>query len=149
MQDRIEKRVELNASVERVWRALTDHQEFGAWFQVNLESPFRIGEVTRGQVTYEGYEHLEWEATVQAMEPKTYFSFSWSPGSGDPEDVDSEEPETLVEFKLEATSSGTSLIVSESGFSAIADGKRREEAFLRNSDGWAIQIANIAAYVES
>ncbi len=32
--DRIEKRIELKAPVARVWRALTDHQEFGEWFRV-------------------------------------------------------------------------------------------------------------------
>ena len=30
--DRIEKRIELKAPVARVWRALTDHREFGQWF---------------------------------------------------------------------------------------------------------------------
>jgi uncharacterized protein YndB with AHSA1/START domain len=29
MGDRIEKIIELKAPVARVWRALTDHQEFG------------------------------------------------------------------------------------------------------------------------
>ena len=35
--DRIEKTIELNAPVSRVWRALTDHREFGAWFRVKLD----------------------------------------------------------------------------------------------------------------
>ena len=30
MEDRIEKRIELRASVSRVWRALTDYREFGS-----------------------------------------------------------------------------------------------------------------------
>ena len=34
MTDRIEKTIEMNAPVSRVWRALTDHREFGAWFRV-------------------------------------------------------------------------------------------------------------------
>ena len=29
MSDRIEKSVEMKAPVSRVWRALTDHKEFG------------------------------------------------------------------------------------------------------------------------
>ena len=33
MSDRIEKQIELNASISRVWRALTDHREFGEWFK--------------------------------------------------------------------------------------------------------------------
>ena len=39
MSDRIEKTVELAAPVSRVWRALTDHREFGTWFRVRLEGP--------------------------------------------------------------------------------------------------------------
>ena len=51
MNDRIEKRIELKAPVSRVWRALTDHREFGQWFRVKLDGPFVPGQVSRGQVT--------------------------------------------------------------------------------------------------
>jgi len=37
------KQIELNASISRVWRALTDHREFGEWFRVDLESAFVPG----------------------------------------------------------------------------------------------------------
>jgi len=47
MSDRIEKAIELKAPVSRVWRALTDHREFGAWFRAELEGPFVAGQVTR------------------------------------------------------------------------------------------------------
>ncbi len=40
--DRIDKQIEIAASVSRVWKALTDHREFGQWFRVNLESPFVV-----------------------------------------------------------------------------------------------------------
>ena len=49
--DRIEKQIELRAPVARVWRALADHREFGAWFQVEMEGPFAPGRTTRGHVT--------------------------------------------------------------------------------------------------
>ncbi|HYI82088.1 MAG TPA: SRPBCC family protein, partial [Acetobacteraceae bacterium] len=75
MTDRIEKTIELNAPVERVWRALTDHHEFGAWFRVKLEGPFVPGEMSRGQITYPGYEHVAWKAKVVAMEKPRLFSF--------------------------------------------------------------------------
>ena len=79
MSNSIEKRIELKAPVSRVWRALTDHREFGEWFRVKLEGPFVPGEVSRGHITYPGYEHLKWEATVQRMEPERLFSFTWHP----------------------------------------------------------------------
>jgi len=66
MEDKIEKTIDLKASVERVWRALTDHIEFGEWFRVALEKPFLVGEVTEGNITYEGYEHMRLEAFVES-----------------------------------------------------------------------------------
>src|SRR5436190_18581033 len=144
--DRIEKRIELNAPVERVWRALTDYREFGQWFGVKLESPFVAGQAARGKITYPGYEHLTMELLVQTIEPPLLFSFHWHPYAIDPKVDYSKESPTLVEFRLEKTASGTLLIVTESGFDAIPPG-RRDEAFRMNSGGWTQQIKNIEAHV--
>jgi uncharacterized protein YndB with AHSA1/START domain len=148
MQDRIEKTIELKAPVARVWRALTDHKEFGQWFRVELEGPFAVGEVSRGQVTYPGYEHLKWEATVKAMDTERLFSFRWCPFIN-PDNDYSNEPTTLVEFTLEPTPEGTRLSISESGFGALPDDERRVEAFQRNAQGWDAQAENITRHVES
>ncbi len=149
MQDRIEKSIELKAPVARVWHALTDHQEFGEWFRVKLDGPFVVGEVSRGRVTYPGYQHMMWEATVQTMEPERLFSLTWCPYAGDPDIDYSNEPTTLVEFKLEPTTDGTRLIITESGFSALPDEPRRVDALRRNTGGWDAQAKNIASHVES
>ena len=66
----IEKRIELRAPVSRVWRALTDYREFGQWFKVNLDGPFAPGQVSRGNITYPGYEHVTWEARIEKMDPE-------------------------------------------------------------------------------
>ncbi len=142
MENRIEKRIELKAPVSRVWRALTDHREFGEWFRVKLDGPFVPGQVSRGQITYPGYEHVKWEAVVQKMEPERLFSFTWKV---DPK-IDSSETQTLVEFKLEKTASGTLLLLTESGFEKIP-GDRGLEAFRMNDGGWAEQMKNIESYV--
>ena len=114
--DRIEKSIELKAPVSRVWKALTDHREFGTWFRVKLEGPFVPGEVSRGQITYPGYEHVRWVAVVQRMEPERLFSFTWHPYAIDPNEDYSGEPPTLVEFTLEPTATGTLLRVVEFWF---------------------------------
>jgi uncharacterized protein YndB with AHSA1/START domain len=142
----IEKRIELKAAVARVWRALTDFREFGEWFHVRLEEPFETGKVSRGKITWPGYEHLVWEAVVQAMEPERLFSFTWHPYSVDQAVDYSKETPTLVEFRLEATAGGTLLKVTESGFEHVPEA-RRAEAFLRNDGGWTQQMKNIEAYV--
>src|SRR5260370_38952317 len=115
MNDRIEKRIELKAPVSRVWRALTDYREFGEWFRVKLDGPFVPGQISRGQMTYPGYEHLKWEAVVQRMEPESLFSFTWHPYAVDPEAAYSTENSTLVAFSLEKPATGTLLLVTVSG----------------------------------
>lgn len=147
MSDRIEKAVEIKAPVSRVWRALTDHREFGTWFRVAVEGPFVPGKVSRGRLTYPGYEHVKWEVVVQKMEPERLFSFTWHPYAIDPKQDYSAEPPTLVEFVLEKTATGTLLRVVESGFDRIPAG-RRAEAFRMNEGGWSAQMQNIARHVE-
>ena len=145
MNDQIEKRIELKAPVSRVWRALTDYREFGQWFRVKLDGPFVVGQVSRGQITYPGYEHVKWGAIVQKMETERLFSFTWH-HSHDPNADISKEPTTLVEFGLEKIEAGTLLTVTESGFEDLpAD--RRLEAFRMNEAGWTEQLKNIESYV--
>jgi uncharacterized protein YndB with AHSA1/START domain len=147
MADRIEKTVELKAPVSRVWKALTDHKEFGTWFKVDLDGPFVAGCVSTGHITYPGYEHLKWEAVVKKMEPERAFSFTWHPYAIEPgTDYGSESP-TLVEFTLEKTATGTRLTVVESGFDKLP-AHRRDIAFRSNEGGWTIQMQNIAQYLE-
>ncbi|MDR3747110.1 MAG: SRPBCC family protein [Acidobacteriota bacterium] len=146
MNNHIEKRIELKAPVSRVWRALTDYREFGEWFGVKLNGPFAPGQVSCGQVTHPGYEHVQWEAVVRKMDPERRFSFTWHPYSVDPKTDYSKETPTLVEFKLEKTTSGTLLLLTESGFDEIPSG-RRLEAFHMNEGGWSEQMKNIENYV--
>lgn len=146
MDTRIEKRLELKAPISRVWRALTDHREFGQWFGVRIEAPFAVGQESRGQITYPGYEHLRWHALVQKMEPERLFSFSWHPYAVDPKIDYSQETPTLVEFRLEKIAGGTLLVVSESGFDKIP-AARRAEAWRMNDGGWTQQLRNIEAHV--
>lgn len=144
--EKIEKQVEIKAPVSRVWRAITDHREFGEWFRVALEAPFARGKTSRGHITWPGYEDLVWEAEVQQMEPESYFSFTWHPYAVDPRVDYSIEKPTLVEFRLRETPAGTLLTVTESGFENVPE-HRRHEAFLRNDGGWAQQMKNIDTYV--
>lgn len=144
--DRIEKRIELKAPVSRVWRALTDYREFGEWFRVKLDGPFVPNQVSRGHITYPGYEHLQWQVAVQKMEPESLFSFTWHPYAVDPKKDYSNEPPTLVEFRLEKTATGTLLTLSESGFDKIPI-ERRLEAFRKNEGGWTEQMKNIESHV--
>lgn len=146
MTDHIIKTVELMAPIARVWRAISDHNEFGAWFRVKLDGPFRPGMISTGKMTYPGYEHYPWRATVERMEPERLLSFRWR-DFDETSSVDvALQPTTLVEFRLEPMPGGTRLTITESGFEALSDA-RRLEVLRGNTEGWNIQAANIATHV--
>lgn len=148
MSNRIDKEIELKAPVSRVWRAITDHQQFGEWFKVNIEAPFEAGKVSVWKFTHPGYENLRTEAVVKEIKPESYFSYTWHPFAIDPKVDYSHEAPTLVEFRLEPTAAGTLLKISESGFENVPE-HRRAEAFKMDEGGWTSQIKNIANYVAS
>ncbi|MFO0592883.1 MAG: SRPBCC family protein [Polyangiaceae bacterium] len=146
--DRIEKKKLLRAPRARVFRALTDAQEFGAWFRVKLEGEMVPGAHVRGQITSPGFEHLTMQMWVEALEPESRFAFRWHPYALDPNVDYSKEPTTLVEFTLFDEGGGTLLTIVESGFDAIP-AARRAKAFEMNSEGWAIQSDRIERYVDA
>jgi len=145
--DRIEKNVTLKAPRSRVWRAIADSEQFGEWFRVKLESPFKEGETVRGKILHKGYEHMKFDMEIEKIEPERYFSYRWHPYPIDPKVDYSKEPTTLVEFTLEDDNGGTALTIVESGFDRIPLA-RRAEAFRMNDNGWTGQIKAIANYVE-
>ncbi len=147
MTDNITRKITLDAPIERVWRALTDHREFGEWFRVNLEGPFTVGEVTTGNITHKGYEHVRWNARTVALDEPRRFAFTWHPYAVDPAIDYSQEEPTLVEFLLEPRGAGTHLTITESGFDKIP-AHRREEALRMNGQGWTGQIDNIRTHVD-
>jgi uncharacterized protein YndB with AHSA1/START domain len=147
MTDSIAKTTDIAAPIERVWRALTDHKAFGQWFGVAVEGPFAIGEPSRGHITYPGYEHVEWDAIVDIMEPPARFAFRWHPYAVERGVDYSAEPRTRVEFTLEPIASGTRLIVVETGFDALP-AHRRADCLRMNDSGWAEQMVSIRNHVE-
>lgn len=148
--DRIERSVVINAPRDRVWRALSNAEEFGTWFGVNLAGQtFVPGRPTRGPITYKGYEHIIWEASIERVEPPDLLSFHWHPYAIDPKADYSKEEPTLVTFTLkDAPGNATKLTVVESGFDRIPQ-HRRLDAFRMNSSGWSAQMENIVRHVAS
>lgn len=167
--DKIEKQVILRAPVSRVWRAISDAQEFGRWFGVKLEGQFAPGKTIAGTfdatmneaaiVDYQKSLGLKPSGvklpekgsvfcTVERIEPERYFSFRWIPYGIDAEADPRKEPTTLVEFRLEKVPEGTRLNIVESGFEKVP-AHRRERAFRMNEGGWAAQAENIRKHVES
>jgi uncharacterized protein YndB with AHSA1/START domain len=156
--DRIEKTVVLHATRERVWRAISDAEEFGAWFGVRFDGPFVPGKPLQGKITptkvdrevaatQKPYEGAAFQIVVDRIEPMLLFSFHWHPFAIDPNVDYSNEPATLVVFELHDAPGGTRLTLTESGFDKVMPA-RRARAFTANDGGWAAQMKLIAKYLD-
>ena len=155
--DRIEKTIVLRASRERVWRAISNADEFGSWFGVAFDGPFMAGtrltghirptrvdpEVAKLQQPHEGKPFLIW---VERLEPQQAFAFRWHPFAIEPDRDYTQEPATLVLFELFDHADGILLRISESGFDQIPL-ERRAAAFAANDGGWSHQCQLIAKYL--
>jgi len=144
--DSIEKKAVIRAPRSRVWRAIANAEEFGAWFLVKLDGAFVEGATIRGQITHPGYEHLTMDLYVERIQPESYFAYRWHPYAVDPAVDYDAEPTTLVEFHLEDADGATLLTIVESGFDQIPLA-RRAEAFKKNDGGWTQQMRNIERHV--
>jgi uncharacterized protein YndB with AHSA1/START domain len=157
--DRIEKKILLRAPLERVWRAISDSKQFGSWHGVEFDGPFIAGagmvgkvvptsvavdpEVARSRKKYEG---TPFSISVERIEPMRLFSMRWYPFD-EQSGVDySNEPWTLVEFRLEEVAGGTMLTITESGFDAIPL-EQRAKALTSHEQGWAAQGTLIDKYL--
>jgi uncharacterized protein YndB with AHSA1/START domain len=99
--DRIEKVIEMDAPVARVWRAVTDHEEFGQWFRVKLDGPFKPGAVSTGKMTYPGFEAGH-GGRPSSGSTRRLFSFRWHDYDAESGVPVEHQPTTLVEFRFEA-----------------------------------------------
>src|SRR5579875_865605 len=137
--DRIEKQVLLKAPRERVWRAVSDADQFGTWFGVRFDGPFVEGERLTGRIT-----PTRVDAEVAAMQtPYEGTPFEWLVDKT----IDySHEPMTLIVFELHDAPDGILLTVTESGFDKLPP-ERRAKAFAANEGGWTHQMKLIEKYL--
>jgi uncharacterized protein YndB with AHSA1/START domain len=155
--DHIVRKVLLGAPRARVWKALTDSHEFGQWFGVRFDGPFKPATKLRGVITptsvdaetakaQEPHAGKVFEISVERIEPERLFSFRWHPYAIEPGVDYSKEPTTLIVFTLEDAADGIMLTVTESGFDQIPLA-RRARAFAANEGGWTKQMTLIEKYL--
>ena len=145
--DRVERQILIKAPRSRVWRALSNAEEFGQWFGVSLMGKnFMPGERVQGPITISGYEHVVFDVVIERVEPEELLSFRWHPYAIDPAIDYSKEERTLVTFELKEAEGGTLLSVVEAGVDNIPP-HRSLDAFRMNTGGWEDQMKNIEKHV--
>ena len=157
VSDSIEKKIVLRAPRSRVWRAISDSREFGAWFGMELDGPFVAGQPIQGRIMpttvdpevakmQEPHKGKAAKFSVDRIEPEHLFSMRWHPFAIDPNVDYSNEPTTLITFALSDVKDGTLLTITESGFDRIPL-ERRAQAFRANEGGWEHQTKLIEKYL--
>jgi uncharacterized protein YndB with AHSA1/START domain len=135
--DAIERTLELDHPVDRVWRAITDPTEIAQWFP-NESATLEARPGGTGEFVW-NIDGKEIRAEVHVLEVEPPHRFVWSWGH---EATNTDQPVTTVEFELsERAGGGTTLLVRESGF---LDEKHRGG----NHEGWGEETAELVAYLD-
>ncbi|GGM13937.1 SRPBCC domain-containing protein [Nakamurella endophytica] len=148
--DRIERSVRIDATVDKVWAALTRADLLARWFGQRVTLEARVG----GRLT------LHWDtprdvrpedrdcygtflADVTELEEGRVFAFRWALRADLEPDAGNS---TLVRFTLRPDGSGTLLTVVESGFSELT-AVDPTETVRKNTEGWAFELGELVEYL--
>lgn len=146
--DRIDRTIEIDAPLDRVWRVLTTAADLAAWFRVAVEGDIAPGAEVWLTSLSPGHEGTRFLVRIVEMTPPRRFVWQWHPGAVDPTVDYSLEPWTTVSFTLQPSATGTRLSVSEAGFNQISLA-RRAKVYADNTGGWTAVIDWIRTYAEA
>ena len=131
----IERTIELKASPDRVWKAITDPSELAQWFPDEAEFDAQVGSM--GRFTW--VDHGAPRIRVEAVDAPRFLAWSWESPDGRP----LEEYSTRVEWTLdERPDGGTTLTVRESGFD-------NPDHVKMNTHGWTEELAQLVEFLGS
>ncbi|HEY7497608.1 MAG TPA: SRPBCC domain-containing protein [Vicinamibacterales bacterium] len=135
--------IDIDATPEEVWRALTDAGELVRWFPLQA----RVTPGEGGAMFWSWDDKWAWESTIEVWEPgKRLTLVENRPAfgvSGDPLPVASQQ--MAMEFTLETHKGGTRLRLVHSGF---GHGAVWDDELDGVSGGWQSELRGLRLYVE-
>lgn len=130
---RLISEIDIAASPERVWQALTDAEELTRWFPLYCEADARPG----------GWFKLMWDLdkpsepeAIEAWEPGKLLATRWPMGEG---------TSSLVEYHIQGVAGSTKLTVVTSAFGEREDWEETFDSFRR---GWLFELRGLKHYLE-
>lgn len=142
-RDSLYETIVLRTSRGRAWGAISEANEFGAWFGARFDRHFESGQRIRG-TTQTG---VPIELTIECIDSNHLVAFRWRPFTVGPV-FDGEAPlTTLVELTLESDPEGVVLTVTESGFARLPR-RERARAFTAHQESWRERLRLLRRYVE-
>lgn len=143
MEDRIEERVTINASLDRVWELVSQP---GWWVPATEETPVDRT-VGHRRMRDGGGQCGQYAVEVVSVEAPGYAAFRWA------SEFPGEDPvpgkTTLVEFFVKPIGDAVEVTVVESGFAALElPAEKRASAWKSNTNGWQEELADLTARAE-
>ncbi len=127
----IERTVEFDVPMERVWKAITDPAKLSKWFGDQTELELTVG--SHGAMIWD--EHGSYAIRVDEVDAPRRFVWSWV---HEPDVAFDDAPSTRVEWTLtRREDGGTTLLLRESGF-------RSDLHHQQNTDGWTEELAELS-----
>jgi hypothetical protein len=141
MEDRIEQRVTIRATQDKVWQLVSRP---GWWLPGSSAEPARGP--GRSTVEY-GDDRRPYVIDVVRVEPQGYVSFRWASAFGGSEPGQGKS--TLVEFYVRTIGNEVGVTVVESGFSSLdLPEALREDGWKANTGGWQYEMAGLRTRAE-
>jgi uncharacterized protein YndB with AHSA1/START domain len=140
IQPILEHKIWINASNERVWRAITESEQIGQWW--GAPGYAEITELHPGASIKFGTEDGPIFATIRVVDPPHEFVYEWPP-----------HPRYfsvpfVTRYTLDEENGGTQVTFSESGFDAWTDDEVRRARFERISREFRMVLENLKAHLE-
>lgn len=133
----IEKSLEINQPIQRVWDAVTEPDELKKW--LGSDAAFSPYEGAMGFVEWQGDSARRFALQIETLSAPEHFIFSWMNEKN--QDYDPSKT-TQVEFHLCAlTDDSTKIVIRECGFKTEA---QRDE----NVKGWDTELADLLTYLQ-
>jgi len=126
----IELQIEIDASPEEVWKALTEAEGLASWFP--LEARAEPGKGGKVRLSW-GSKDMEWETTIDAWEPSRHLRWR-DTGT-----------ELAVDYFIEGRGGKTVVRLVHSGFDASADWDSQYDG---TESGWNYFLRNLKHYLE-
>ncbi len=126
----IERRIDYEAPIERVWKAIADPAELTRWFGDEADLTFVAG--TEGALVW--HSHGRFAVRVDEVAPPHRLVWSWM---HEPDVPFTADAATTVEWTLEPREGGgTTLHLRESGF-------RTDKHYEENDRGWTAELGEL------
>ena len=129
--------LEIAASPEAVWKAITQAEQLANWFPIEAEVEPGPG----GRLTYSWGKDHSGSHRIEVWNPPHHLRTTWEVKLGE----DEADRQLMVDWFIEGTAGGSRLRLVHSGFEPGVDW---DEDFTGTQRGWSFELLSLKHYLE-